>query len=327
MVYGEWQGAGKDPNTNVLTREVLPRVLRDEDPIRPYLPSSPYIGRNAFDGGSKCLPEDHLWGPRDYYKSDFYKKSLCHFVTEIGYHGCPSPDSVREFISPDELWPYQDNEQWLLHSTSPIPGVDLYDYRVELMAKQVRKLFGQVPDNLDDYAFASQASQAEALKFFIELFRSEKWRRTGIIWWNLIDGWPQFSDAIVDYYFRKKLAYQFVRRSQMPLCLMLTEPDNGKHQLVATNDFRQDIELEYCLSVIGTGEILRSGAACAAGGSVTSLGSISASDEAQRFYVIEWKSAKSVGINHYLSGEPPFDLGVYRKWLEAFEMKVSSPDC
>ena len=38
-----WGGRRRDPNTNRLTREVLPRVLRDEDPSRPYLPSSPYV--------------------------------------------------------------------------------------------------------------------------------------------------------------------------------------------------------------------------------------------------------------------------------------------
>ena len=32
----------------------------------------------------------------------------------------------------------------------------------------IRQLFGEVPDNLDDYTFASQVSQAEAKKFFIE---------------------------------------------------------------------------------------------------------------------------------------------------------------
>ncbi|NLG27555.1 MAG: glycoside hydrolase family 2, partial [Chloroflexi bacterium] len=73
-----------DPNTNILTRRVLPDVLRIEDPQRPYLPSSPYIDSAAFKAGERYLPEFHLWGPRDYYKSDYYRQSLCHFVSEIG---------------------------------------------------------------------------------------------------------------------------------------------------------------------------------------------------------------------------------------------------
>ncbi|MBM3494205.1 MAG: glycoside hydrolase family 2, partial [Armatimonadetes bacterium] len=174
-----WGGSGTDPNTNALTRRVLPEVVRCEDPRRPYLPSSPYIAPDAMAKGLQYLPEDHLWGPRDYYKGPYYTSSLCHFASEIGYHGCPSPESVRRFITPGKEWPYTDNDEWLLHSTSPIPGVDLFDYRVELMAKQVRVLFGAVPDGLEDFAYASQCSQAEAMKFFVEMFRSQKWRRTG----------------------------------------------------------------------------------------------------------------------------------------------------
>ena len=38
--------------------------------------------------------------------------------------------------------------------------------------------------------------------------------RTGLIWWNLIDRWPQFSDAIVDYYMEKswRTVYQAATR-------------------------------------------------------------------------------------------------------------------
>jgi beta-mannosidase len=35
-------GYGRDPNQNKLTREVLPDAVFNEDPTRPYLPSSPY---------------------------------------------------------------------------------------------------------------------------------------------------------------------------------------------------------------------------------------------------------------------------------------------
>ena len=315
MAYG-WGGRARDPNSNVLTRQVIPRVLEDEDRSRPYLPSSPYVDADAFKAGAQFLPENHLWGPRDYYKSAFYTGSLCHFASEIGYHGCPAPESIRRFISPDKVWPYEDNEEWLLHATSPIPGVDLYDYRIALMAKQVRELFGRVPDTLEEFSFASQASQAEALKFFLELFRGSKWRRTGILWWNLIDGWPQFSDAVVDYYFRKKLAYTFIRRVQTPLCLMLKEPENWAQVLVACNGTRQNLPIDYVVRDIDTGEVLAQGQGVARADSAVPCGEIPFSMGAKRFYLIEWRSPLGKGTNHYLAGNPPFDLAQYRGWLE-----------
>jgi beta-mannosidase len=64
--YGEYNF---DPNTNVLTRVVLPQVIQQEDPRRPFLPSSPYIDEVAFKAGEKFIPEQHLWGPRDYFKA------------------------------------------------------------------------------------------------------------------------------------------------------------------------------------------------------------------------------------------------------------------
>ena len=83
-------GQGRDPNLNVLTRSVIPEVLRLEDPSRPYLPSSPYIDDVGFLAGERFLPEDHLWGPRVDFKGDYYSGALCHFASEIGYLGAPS---------------------------------------------------------------------------------------------------------------------------------------------------------------------------------------------------------------------------------------------
>jgi len=311
-----WYNLG-DPNNNALTRKVLPSVLRDEDPNRPFLPSSPYIDSEAYKAGADFITENHLWGPRNYYKSDFYLKSVCHFASEIGYHGCPAPDSIRRFISPAKVWPYKDNDEWLLHGTSPVPGFSAYDYRIELMATQVRCLFGAVPDSLEEYALASQITQAEAKKFFIELFRGSKWRRTGIIWWNLMDGWPQFSDAVVDYYFNKKLAYDFIKRSQQDVIVMIREPEGACQQVVACNDTRQAAELDYEVKDADTAEVLAAGRAVASANSTTLLAEIPFNAALQRFYLIEWAGPAASGRNHYLAGRPPFDLVRYKTWLHA----------
>jgi hypothetical protein len=54
------------------------------------------------------------------------------------------------------------NEEWILHCTSSNRDAKLTDYRVELMHKQISELFDRLPDNLDDFSFASQAVQPEA---------------------------------------------------------------------------------------------------------------------------------------------------------------------
>lgn len=309
-----WGLSHTDPNTNVLTRKVLPEALRLHDGTRPYIGSSPFFDEGTLEKGADYLPEMHLWGPRDYFKSNFYISSLCHFVSEIGYHGCPAQESVAKFISRDKLWPCLDNDEWLLHSTSPVPGAKENVHRVELMCKQIVEMFTGLPDNLNDFSFASQAVQAEALKFFIELFRMGKWRRTGILWWNIMDGWPQFSDAVVDYYFRRKLAYPFIKNVQQDVCVMMGEPAGWVQKVIACNDTRYDKTVKCRITDIDTGEEVFTEEFTAYADKSTVVGKVPYARNKQRFFVIEWQGDAS-GSNHYLAGQPPFELQKYNDWI------------
>ena len=312
----------EDPAQNRITREALPQAVTQTDPYRPYLPSSPYIAPESTTNGG-LRPEQHLWGPRDYFKSDFYTQHTAHFVSEIGYHGCPNLSSIKSFIDDDHLWPWQDNTQWMTHCTAPAMEDDDRKFRVKLMADQIRELFGIEPDDLETFILASQISQAEAKKFFIEMTRLGKWRRTGVIWWNLMDGWPQFSDAVVDYTFGKKLAYHYIKRVQQPLCLMVEEPKNWHVRLVAGNDSRQDQRGEYRLWDADSGETLLAGAFSSPANTNTALGQVPVSRSDHRLFLIEWTTGVPTGVpagtttggNHYLLGTPPFALDHYRAWL------------
>ena len=243
-----WNNVHLDPGQNRLTREVLKRAVMTWDYTRCYLPSSPYISEKAYRENLP-MPEDHLWGPRDYFKGEYYCNATCHFASETGYHGFPSVDSLRTFLKePETLFDEngQTTREYLVHAScmDPREGAT-FAYRIHLAYDQVAVLFGQAETDLNDFVKQSQISQAEAKKYFIERFRIGKWRRTGIVWWNLLDGWPQVSDAVVDYYFRKKLAYSYIKRSQTPVCLMMDEYHEGGYTLCAANDLSQDVSVTY----------------------------------------------------------------------------------
>lgn len=308
-----WTSFSRNPAENILTRVILPEILRRNDPARPFLPSSPYIEGGVFDAGkAEFVPERHLWGPRDYFKSDFYKNSYAHFASETGYHGCPSLESVRKFISPDKLWPPEDNDEWLAHATCMETGKDVtYSFRIPLMLKQVKNLWGAEPENIEKFVLASQLSQAEAMKYFIERFRYGKWRRTGIIWWNLLDGWPQFSDAVTDYYFNKKIAFDFIKRSQAPVCLMFAEPENGHIELIAANEYPYTAHITYKVTDVSCGREIVSGSAEMKKFSSEMINRIIFDSEKPHFYLIEWWLHGKSYKNHYLSGNPPFELDKY----------------
>jgi beta-mannosidase len=314
-----------DPNRNLLTRQVLPRAVYEEDPQRPYMPSSPCYDPEAVrlqDGADylgQYVPEGHVY-PGGYFKDESILRmlGLCLFAGEIGHLGCPSAASLRRFLSPDRVWPWQGNLEWLLHSTNPTLDATLFipaDSRVKALADQMRGFFGQVPETMEEFIFASQAVQAEAYKFFIEYFRAGKWAKTGILWWNLIDGWPQLSDAVVDYYFGKKLAYHAIRRVQQPVAMLLTEPEGDEHRLMLANDTRDAVDVEYTVTDADTGEcVLRGHGRTGANGHAV-LGRIPHDAARARFYLIEWHGPTWSGRNHYLAGQPPFDLSRYRGWL------------
>ena len=292
-----------NPNLNKLTREVIARELRNYDAIRPYIPSSPYLDEVSWRYG---LPsEDHIWGPRDYFKGEYYGNVACHFASEIGYHGCPSPASIKKFIPAEDLpktsiTEIYENPAWLVHAAGMEPCVEgnPYSYRLPLMVSQVERIFGTASGDLDVYARQSQISQAEAKKYFIESFRLAKWRKTGLLWWNIVDGWPQVSDAVVDWYGCKKLAYHYIKRSQQAFCMICDEPKDGVITLYATNDHQVELTAEYTVENLATGKKVTEGKC-----TVEANGIAKAADLPEikgGFYLIRWKTAMGEGVNHFV---------------------------
>lgn len=304
---------GKRPGINRITRQLLPQVIDCNDTGRPYLPSSPYLTDRAYlsYGKEDIFPETHQWGARDYYKADFYKHSRAHFVSETGYHGCPCLESLKEIVDDDKLWPIF-NEQWALHSSDQ--SGDLY--RVKLMWEQIGQLFAFQPETIEDFILASQISQAEAKKYFIERIRIARPYTGGIIWWNMLDGWPQMSDAVVDYFFRKKLAYHYIRRCQRPFALMMDELKDWVYTLVATNDTLDPVTGNYQVTDIDTGEVLAQGDYIVAANENQRLCTIPMHYSQKRFLLIRWDNGSGWQYNHYLCGMPGFDFRQYKVWLE-----------
>ena len=292
-----------NPNLNVLTRDVILHELRNHDATRPYLPSSPYIDEIVYKYGMPA--EDHLWGPRDYFKGDYYGTAEAHFASEIGYHGCPSPKSLEKYISAeqmpkDSIYDICDKPDWLVHAAGMETCVEEnpYAYRLPLMISQVERLFGKASADMDTYARQSQVSQGEAVKFFIEYFRTTKGRRTGLLWWNIIDGWPQISDAVVDWYGVKKIAYGYIKRSQAPLFLMCAEPKKGVLPLIASNDTQEEKRVEYTVENVVTGEKVASGNFAVTANGLAHVAELP--EQKDGFYLIRWTDGKTEGMNHFV---------------------------
>ena len=186
---------------------------------------------------------------------------------------------------------------------------------VDMARMLVDEFDGEVPSDLDRFIFASQSVQAEAMKYFIEIYRGNKFApKTGILWWNVRDGWPVISDAVTDYYFNKKLAYWFIRNVQKNVCLMVNDPVDGCYPLVAVNDTRVPASGKVSVKDIGSGEKIFEGE-YTVGANSRGLVARLPQREGQGMLLITYTGPDGECRNHYLYGNAPFDLDWYGKML------------
>lgn len=315
----------KDPNDDIVSRVTIPAVLFETDPARPYLPSSPFWSEELIQTtyNTDNLPEDHLWGPRGYYKDSFYTSAKCIFVSEIGYHGMPNRESLEKMFPKESVYPWSDvkerrwNEDWLTKSVRIFKEWGYTPDRNNLMINQVRLLFGEVPTGLDEFIFASQSVQAEAMKYFIEKFRGRKFSpNTGMLWWNIRDGWPLISDAVVDWYNSPKMAYWFIKNSQQDVCVLMNDAQDGFLPLIAVNDTRKDVSGKVTVWNVSTGKTVFKGDFKVKANDKLVITSVP-EPSGQGIFKITYTGEDGKTLeNHYLYGKAPFDLKTYKSSLK-----------
>ncbi len=323
-----WKDWAPDPDGERISREVLPRVLRDFDPFTPYIPSSPWWTASVMRGETK-LSQDHLWGPRQkFFKDGFWTKATPTFVSETGYHGCPNVASLRRMMTPEGLYPWPNpddplkfNDEWICKATTSYPRQRSMGHgRNSLMPRQVKEMFGGVPKDLATFADQSQIVQAEALKYWLELSRARKGRTWGMLWWNLRDGWPIISDGVVDYYFGKKRAYEYLKSVQQPqLVTYVDTPFDGeaargvRNRLVAVNDRLYAVKGTVRAVDVVTGKVVFDGAVeIPANGTKLLLENLKL--EGRGLLRIDYTFEGVARVNRCLYGPPPYVYADYLKW-------------
>ena len=354
---GVWRNHGADPNRDVISRRLLPEIVREFDPTHPYLPSSPFVNKGVFDGKMRSV-EGHYY--RRWWKGALFTDTHEKFYSELGLHGCPSAESVREMFSPDchepftspkemnRMWkvryvPYDPddylscelapgeppvgtcdfNDQWVKR------GVCVFEERAKERSKysgcrnhrmvlQMHMLFGDIPSDLETFSLESQAAQAEGMKFLVEHCRSRKFaKKTGMTWWNMRDGWPIISDAVVDYYGRKKLAYGYISRAQRNVLVMVDE--NG--DVLVVNDLLRPVGGHAVLTDAESGKTYFDGDFACGANAVAKAGAVKLSGQGvvKIRYTVDGETFDS----HYLYGGPgqkfvgekKISFADYRRWM------------
>ena len=193
----------------------IPRILRREDPSRPYWPSSPY-SEGSRHPNDPTTGDQHPWhvslqenGPNMWA----YRQDVSRFPNEGGVLGASSPATLRQFMPEDQhylfspVWEFHDNA-----CNYRIPKGITYQF--------VERWLGKTEDELgfEDYCFYSAVIQSEGLREYANNFRRRMFSTSSAIFWMYNDSWPVTHGwTIVDYYLRRKLAYHPVRRAFEPV--------------------------------------------------------------------------------------------------------------
>lgn len=319
------------PSHNRVSREVLLLAVRNFDPARDYLPSSPYIADSVADlRGAPSdpmmdyAPEQHVYpGPLTPGGfREFFAQSAAHFISETGplrvNAMSESPEIVaRELPRLRRLWNTAPEsiplENDLIHQTDRYCAVWTREARLVL-----NRMFGREfsPENPDELVAAVNFYVADLFKFAVESYRMQKFRRTGIVWWSLLDMWPMaFNYSVIDSNFRKKLPFDFLRLAQQPLALMAKDPDSPTQtpQLYAVNDTLSPHSGTWSVET-EDGTVTQNGEFQVAPNSVQSIAPLQQPPGEIRF--LHWKCSPLSGRNFHLRFSEPYSFDRCRLWSE-----------
>ena len=197
----------------------------------------------------------------------------------------------------------------------------LHDYSTDGDILHASKYyFGFVPEDVDDFILSSQILQAEAYKFLIEQTRIKKPYMTGVLIWNMRDGWPAYNSAVVDYYGRKKLAYYYLRQSQQPLTFIMDESLNG----FVCNDSLQSVAGEYKI-YDGEMNLLKSGKFAVNSNENERLGAFGELKDV-KYLILELKVGEKSYFNHFINEERTHDFAGYKQFLLSYNALLQAKD-
>jgi beta-mannosidase len=204
---------------------VLPQVLAELDPTRPYLPTSPWGGARANDGGTGDQHYWDAWHGRGDWRH--YADSTGRFVSEFGFASAPGVRSWSKILphagAPLEQPPHDPEARW--HDKT-LKGFDTFVALVELHYPAAR--------DLEAWTYFSQLNQRDALRFAIEHFRRSDSCRGALVW-QLNDCWPVQSWAVIDSEGDYKAAAFELRRLFAPALASIVLAD-GTARLVTVLD-------------------------------------------------------------------------------------------
>ncbi len=204
---------------------VLPEVLAELDPHRPYWPSSPSIGWGHPE--SLVRGDSHYWGVWwGLEPFETYGEKVPRFASEFGFQGYPDPATLEAVVGEDDRW--LGSPVMRAHQKHPTGVETLRVYlERELGVIGTARLLERAgwsgrgstdEDGVRDFAFVTQLLQARGMEVALRAHRMSP-STGGTLYWQLNDTWPVASWSSLDHALRTKGLHYAARSAFAPITL------------------------------------------------------------------------------------------------------------
>lgn len=192
---------------------IIPKIIRREDPDAFYWPSSPSSGGDFDDPQDETRGDAHYWAVWHGYRPfPDYRLHTFRYASEFGFESMPSMKQIEAFTEPEDRNPFSFVMQRHQKCFGGFSKMMVY------MTQYLR-----YPTSLEEFVYASQLLQAQAMRYAVEHWRRHRGQCMGTIVWQLNDCWPVASWSSIDYSGRWKALHYFEKRFFAPVLLSCCE--------------------------------------------------------------------------------------------------------
>lgn len=248
ILEGVWNSSAKQRYDYIKMYEyIIPKVLKEEDPVTFYWPSSPSSGGNFDNPSDENQGDTHYWDVWHGNKPiTEYRKFHFRYLSEFGFQSFPGLKTVEEFTEVQDRNIF--SRVMEMHQRNCAANGKILNY---LSATYL------YPKDFDHLLYASQLLQADAIRYGVEHFRRFRGRCMGTVVWQLNDIWPVASWASIDYYGRWKALHYAEKKmfapvmisceevgemSERPFCVAEPAPIEKSARLHVANETMEEVQ-------------------------------------------------------------------------------------
>ena len=192
---------------------LLPDICEEYAPQVFYWQASPSSGGGFVNPNDPNRGDVHYWevwhGDKGF---EDYRNYRFRFLSEFGFEAFPSVKTIKSFA--------KDTDMNVLSEVMESHQKCKKGTRQILSHLSANYLY---PGKFDDFVYASQLMQAEAIKYGVEHMRKYRGICMGAIYWQVNDCWPVVSWSSIDYFGRWKALHYYAKKFFAPVLLSVHE--------------------------------------------------------------------------------------------------------